>query len=67
MVINKTQKFDVNSFQALNDDDLAEFNGGNPIVFGVIAAVVGVGGLALGIYNAGYNAGKDRALAGKRR
>ncbi|WP_395317625.1 class IIb bacteriocin, lactobin A/cerein 7B family [Fructilactobacillus frigidiflavus] len=53
------------NFAELNNNELSEIKGG--FIPALIGAGAAVGALGLGIYNAGYAAGKDRALAGKRR
>jgi len=50
-------------FKELSNKELVNVNGG----VGPVAVVLGVPTLALGIYQAGYAAGKDRAQAGLRR
>lgn len=49
-----------------SEEELQAINGGIAD-WVLIGGFVAIGQLGIAVYNAGYNAGKDRALAGKRR
>jgi lactobin A/cerein 7B family class IIb bacteriocin len=57
-------KFSFNNFPTIDSEEELQKIVGGVIGVGVIVAAIGVG---VAIYSAGYAAGRDRALAGKKR